>query len=291
MIGAIEAGGTKVVCAVSDDRLNILERIRIKTDEPAVVLPQIVTFFDQYTLRGIGVGAFGPIGINESEPDYGLIGNTPKVGWKNFDFLGALKAALNCPIYWTTDVNAAAYGELILGAARGLQEAVYLTVGTGIGGGIIHQGRPYIGVSHPELGHFMVHPSKMDRDFVSVCPYHTNCLEGFASGVAIERRAGEKGSSLPKDDPLWANEAYYLAQAALAYTLILSPERIIFGGGVSNQNQLFGLIQSEFEMQLNGYVKTPPLNSYLVHAELGDDAGVMGGLLLGQIASAENASD
>ena len=153
MIGAIEAGGTKMICAVSDADLNIQARTRIDTDDPKITIREILDFFGQYELNGLGVGAFGPIGVNPKRKDYGFIGQTPKEGWSGFDLLGALKSELTCPIYLTTDVNVAAYGELKRGAARGLQNAVYLTVGTGIGGGVIHDGEIYVGDTHPELGH------------------------------------------------------------------------------------------------------------------------------------------
>lgn len=283
MFGAIEAGGTKFVCAVADEQLVVLDRVRIPTDDPNKCVPQIVQFFQQYQLSGLGVGAFGPIGINPESADYGFVKQTPKPGWSHFDFLGALKTALDCPIYWTTDVNVAAYGELHRGSAQGLHNVVYLTVGTGIGGGIIHDGEVYTAYSHPEVGHIAVRPSADDvPGFKGVCPYHDYCLEGMAAGPAIEARVGVTAATLSKTDAVWDIEAYYLAQAAVDYTLSFAPERIIFGGGVSNQAQLYPLIQASFAVQMNGYVETPPLNEYLVHAGLGDDAGITGALLLAQ---------
>lgn len=289
MIGAIEAGGTKFVCAVSDDNLNIKERVRIETGTPEESIPKIILFFSKFDLEGLGVGAFGPTGINKNKPDYGFVRKTPKPGWSDFDFLGTLRGSIKCPIYWTTDVNVAAYGELQKGAAQGMKEAVYLTVGTGIGGGIIHEGKLYSGYSHPELGHIAVRPSPVENDsFSGVCPYHNFCLEGMASGPSIEKRKGVKAASLNDDDPAWKLKAYYLAQAAVDYTLSISPEIIIFGGGVSNQKQLFPLIRESFKEQLNGYVQIPPEDKYIVHAELGDDAGITGALLLAkQVANGD----
>lgn len=292
MLGAIEAGGTKFVCAVADSDLNIKARVRIPTATPEESIPQILLFFSHYQLEGIGIGAFGPIGINPDAPDYGFVRQTPKPGWTNFDFLGTISSYVNCPIYWTTDVNVAAYGELKRGAAQGLNEVVYLTVGTGIGGGIIHEGKIYSGYSHPEVGHIAVRPPLIERDnFRGVCPYHDFCLEGMASGPAIAARAGRPATELGAHDVAWQIEAYYLAQAAVDYTLMFAPERIIFGGGVSNQKQLYHLIRESFTTQLHGYVQTPPENEYLVHAGLGDDAGITGALLLArQVASNQDTA-
>jgi fructokinase len=281
MIGAIEAGGTKMVCAVSDANLNIQARTRISTENPQDTMHEILAFFSEYELSGLGVGAFGPIGVNPQRADYGFIGQTPKEGWSGFNLLGALQAEIKCPIYLTTDVNVAAYGELQRGSAQGLQNAVYLTVGTGIGGGIIHDGTIYVGDTHPELGHIMVKRAQDELEgFTGVCPYHKGCLEGMASGPSLGARAGVKANTLAPDDPLWDIEADYLAQAAMNYTLSFAPQRIIFGGGVSNQDQLFPKLRTRFGEYLNHYVQVPDYDEYLVHAALGDDAGITGALLL-----------
>ncbi|WP_208559350.1 ROK family protein [Marinilactibacillus kalidii] len=279
MIGAIEAGGTKFVCAISDDSLTIQDRMTIPTTTPDETLGKVFAFFDQYELSAIGIGSFGPIGVNKESDSYGFVTTTPKTAWKNTDFLGRMKARYNIPIGWTTDVNAAALGELEAGAAKGLSSCVYLTVGTGIGGGAVVDGKPLEGFGHPEMGHVLVklHP---EDSFEGVCPYHGNCLEGLAAGPAIEKRYGDKAQNLSNREEVWTIQAYYIAQALMNYTLILSPEKIILGGGVMKQKQLFPLIRSAFKTLLNDYVETPDLESYITSPDLGDDAGITGSLIL-----------
>jgi len=279
MYGAIEAGGTKFVCAVSDEQLEIKERVSIPTTTPEETLKQVFAFFDQYTLNSIGIGSFGPIDVNKKSATYGYVTSTPKTAWKNFDFLGAVKQRYGVPVAWTTDVNAAAYGEYKKGSARGAESCLYLTIGTGIGGGAVIDGKVLSGFGHPEMGHLLVrmHP---DDDFKGVCPYHGNCLEGIAAGPAIEKRYGKKGTDLADDKKVWEIEAFYLAQALVNYTLILSPEKIILGGGVMKQTKLLSLIKQEFTKLMAGYVDTPSLDEYIVTPELEDNAGIMGCLLM-----------
>ncbi|MER2226506.1 MAG: ROK family protein [Carnobacterium sp.] len=279
MYGAIEAGGTKFVCAVSDKQLEIKERVSIPTTTPEETLKQVFDFFDQYILASIGIGSFGPIDVNEKSATYGYVTSTPKTAWKNFDFLGAVKQRYGIPVAWTTDVNAAAYGELKKGSAQGTESCLYLTVGTGIGGGAVVDGKVLSGFGHPEMGHLLVsmHP---DDDFEGVCPYHGNCLEGVAAGPAIEKRYGKKGYELAEDKKVWEIEAFYLAQALVNYTLILSPEKIILGGGVMKQTQLLSMIKEQFTQLMAGYVATPSLDEYIVTPELEDNAGITGCLLM-----------
>lgn len=279
MYGAIEAGGTKFVCAVSDEQLEIKERVSIPTTTPRETLKQVFDFFDQYPLKAIGIGSFGPIDVNEKSATYGYVTSTPKIAWKNFDFLGAIKQQYDIPVAWTTDVNAAAYGEYKKGSARGTESCLYLTIGTGIGGGAVVDGKVLSGFGHPEMGHLLVrmHP---DDDFKGVCPYHGNCLEGIAAGPAIEKRYGKKGNNLAEDKKVWEIEAFYLAQALVNYTLILSPEKIILGGGVMKQTQLLPLVKKEFTKLMAEYVSTPSLDEYIVMPELEDNAGIMGCLLM-----------
>ncbi|WP_407371232.1 ROK family protein [Carnobacterium sp.] len=279
MYGAIEAGGTKFVCAISDEQLEIKERISIPTTTPEETLKQVFDFFDQYTLTSIGIGSFGPIDVNEKSATYGYVTSTPKTAWKNFDFLGAVKQRYDIPVAWTTDVNAAAYGELKKGSAQGTESCLYLTVGTGIGGGAVVDGKVLSGFGHPEMGHLLVsmHP---DDYFEGVCPYHGNCLEGVAAGPAIEKRYGKKGHELAEDKKVWEIEAFYLAQALVNYTLILSPEKIILGGGVMKQTQLLAMIKEQFTQLMAGYVATPSLDEYIVTPELEDNAGITGCLLM-----------
>lgn len=281
MYGAIEAGGTKFVCAVSDENFEIIERVNFPTTTPEETLQYVFDFFDNYPLSAVGIGSFGPIDVNKNSATYGYITMTPKIAWKQFDFLGALKKRYAVPIGWTTDVNAAALGELKKGAAMGLSSCVYLTVGTGIGGGGVVNGDLLEGYSHPEMGHILVrlHP---DETYSGSCPYHGNCLEGIASGPAIEKRYGKSGYELSDQPTVWQMEAYYLAQALMSYTLSLSPERIIIGGGVMKQQQLYPLVRQELKKLLNDYVQLPSLEEYIVAPGLGDNSGITGALLLAE---------
>lgn len=279
MFGAIEAGGTKFVCAVSDEKLQIVERVSIPTETPDVTMEAVFNFFDKYELESLGVGSFGPIDVNEKSPTYGYITSTPKIKWQNFNFLGALSARYEVPIAWTTDVNAAAYGELTYGAGKGKQSCIYLTIGTGVGGGGVVNGQLLQGFGHPEMGH--IHVKRLEGDtFLGVCPYHGDCIEGLVAGPALEKRTGKKGQTLTEDDPVWQTQAYYIAQALMNYTLILSPEAIILGGGVMQQEHLFPLIRQEFEKAVNGYVSYPELNDYILPTGLGNNSGIIGCLQL-----------
>lgn len=279
MLGAIEAGGTKFVCAVSDNDLNNVKKMSIPTTTPEETFKKVFEFFDGYALDAIGIGSFGPIDVNKESKTYGYITTTPKDGWDHIDFIGQMKKRYDVPISWTTDVNAAAYGELKRGAATGKQSCLYLTVGTGIGGGAVVNGEVLEGFGHPEMGHILVRLHEKDT-YEGNCPYHHNCLEGLAAGPAIEKRYNQKAQYLDKDSDAWDIEAYYLAQALVSYTLTLSPETIILGGGVMKQTQLFPLIRDHFTRLLNNYVNTPDLSDYIVSPKLKDDAGITGCLLL-----------
>ena len=279
--GGIEAGGTKFVVAISDEQQHIIKQMRIDTEAPAITMPKVVEFFQENPVSAIGIGCFGPIDIDPQSLNYGYITETPKVGWRNFNFLNVLKKALTVPMYWTTDVNVAAWGEYCLGAGKRSQHLFYSTVGTGIGGSMINNDQFYQARSHPETGHIPVRRYYED-DYKGSCAVHGDCLEGLAAGPAIEARAGVKAKNIASDDDLWQQEAYYLAQACMTYTLLYAPEKIVLGGGVSNQAQLFPLIRNSFEHQLKNYVDVPPLEQYIVHAELGDQAGIVGALLLAE---------
>lgn len=282
MLGAIEAGGTKFVCAVSDNDLKIIDTVKFPTTTPAETLIKIVAFFKPYTLSAVGVGSFGPIGINPDTNDYGHILNTPKLAWRQFDLRGALKTALNVPIYWTTDVNIAAYGEMMAGAGQGYSNIVYLTVGTGIGAGVITAGEFYYGIAHTEIGHTLLQKQAADS-FAGSCPYHQDqCAEGLAASPAIEQRCRQKAEKIGATDPVWAIEADYLAQLCHNITLTFAPEVIIFGGGVMHQQQLIPLIREKLATKINGYVELPSLTDYVVPVGLGDQAGLTGGLYLAQ---------
>lgn len=279
--GSIEAGGTKFVCAVSDEALNIIERVSFPTTTPEETMPLVVDFFKQYeaTLKAIGIGSFGPIDINKKSETYGFITSTPKLAWQNYDVLGEMKKHFDLPMAFTTDVNAAAYGEYKLGNGKGKDSVVYYTIGTGVGGGAIQQGNFIEGFSHPEMGHTLVQPHP-DDNFKGVCPFHGNCLEGMAAGPSIEKRFGVKGQDLPEDHPFWAIEATYIAQCAYNTTLMMSPEVIIFGGGVMHQQHVVDKVHAAFEKLINGYVSYPNVADYIVTPALGDNAGTLGCLSL-----------
>ena len=277
--GSIEAGGTKFVCAIGNVNFEIIKRVSFPTTTPLETLAQVFVFFDQYELLAIGIGSFGPIDVNPSSPTYGYITSTPKPHWENFDFLGAVKAKYCIPIGFTTDVNAAALGEHAAGAAQNLNSCLYLTVGTGIGGGAVVGGQLLDGFSHPEMGHIILRPHPKDY-FAGSCPYHGNCFEGLAAGPAIEKRFGLKAESLEPNHIAWDFVAYYIAQALMNYILTISPEKIILGGGVMNQLHLFPLIRSALKDLMNSYVKMPELDKFIVPPMLNNNAATIGCFLL-----------
>lgn len=286
-LGSVEAGGTKFVCGIGNEKGEVLKRTEFPTTLPEETLGRVIEFFEGEQLDAIGIGSFGPIDPDPSSPTYGYVTTTPKPGWAQYDVLGKLKKSFDCPIGWDTDVNTAALGEATWGAAKGLGSCIYITVGTGIGGGVLVEGNLVHGLVHPEMGHIPVkrHPSDT---FAGSCPYHADCLEGMSAGPAIEKRWGKKGSELAEDPRVWELEAYYLAQAAVHAILFLSPQRIVLGGGVMKQRQLFPLIHKQVQAMLNGYVQsewvTERIDTYIVPPGLGDNAGLCGGLALAQAA-------
>lgn len=287
MLGAIEAGGTKFVCAVGKEDGTLIERVQFDTLMPEETIPQVITFFKQYDIQSLGIGSFGPVYINPEEANYGQIASTPKQGWKGYPFLEKMQAAFDVPMKFNTDVNAAALGEVMHGAATDVENCMYITVGTGIGAGAVNHKRLLQGLSHPEMGHIIVRRHE-DDPYEGTCPYHGDCLEGLAAGPAIEKRWGKKGVDLQDKQEVWELEAYYLAQALVQYILILSPNRIIMGGGVMKQKQMFPLIQQKVQEMLNGYIDMPDIvekiDQYIVPPALGDDAGIIGALMLAKQA-------
>lgn len=283
LYGAVEAGGTKFVCAVGDEKGNITDLIQLKTETPDVTMPAVVDFFRKYDLKAIGVGSFGPVDIDPTSATYGYITATPKIAWKNYPILKTLQDGLRVPVAFDTDVNAAAYGEWKRGAAKGLDGCLYITVGTGIGAGAIVGGRVLQGFSHPEMGHIFVRRHPDDR-YEGKCPYHKDCLEGLAAGPALEERWGKKGAELADRPEVWEMEASYLAEALVQYILILAPKKIIMGGGVMKQAQLFPLIRQKVRRLLNGYMPFPyvedEIDDYIVPPALGDRAGITGALMM-----------
>ncbi|MGB3300167.1 MAG: ROK family protein, partial [Phormidesmis sp.] len=291
LFGGIEAGGTKFVCAVGTGPSDVRAFVRIPTTTPAETISRVIDFFGQQIKRegpldAVGIGAFGPVDLRPSSSTFGWFLNTPKPGWQQVDFAGVIERELRVPVGFDSDVNAAALGEYCWGNAQGLETFIYLTVGTGIGGGGMVGGQLIHGLLHPEMGHVFIPRDRTTDPFAGVCPFHQDCLEGLASGVAIEKRWGQEAASLPVDHPAWTLEAQYLTAGLINYILTLSPERIIMGGGVMEQQQLFGLIHTQVRKQLNGYLDVPKIThdieNYIVPPKLGSRAGIMGAFALAQ---------
>jgi fructokinase len=289
--GGIELGGTKIICAVGSGPADVQVEKRFPTTTPGEALAQIIAFFQQYQPAAIGIGSFGPISLNRGAPDYGCITTTPKTGWAHTDVAGSIGQALGVAVGFDTDVNAAALGEWRWGAGRDLNTFIYLTIGTGIGGGGISNGRLMHGLLHPEMGHIRLPHDQGADPFAGICPYHGDCLEGLASGPALQARWGASSEGLPADHPAWDLEAHYLALACVSFMCILSPQRIILGGGVMNQRHLFPLIQREVQSLLNGYIQAPDvlkhIDTYIVPPGLGNQVGVLGALALAEQAALE----
>ncbi|MBE9060427.1 ROK family protein [cf. Phormidesmis sp. LEGE 11477] len=291
LLGGIEAGGTKFVCAVGTGPDDLRAVVRIPTTTPDETLPQVVDFFRQQiakegVLDAIGIGAFGPVDVRADSPTFGWFLDTPKPSWQQIDFAGVIKQELGVPVGFDTDVNAAALGEYQWGNGQGLENFIYLTVGTGIGGGGLVKGQPIHGLLHPEMGHILI-PHDLSADpFPGCCPFHKDCLEGLASGFAIEKRWQQKGAILPEDHPAWALEAGYLATGLVNFILMLSPERIVIGGGVMEQKQLFTQVRNQVRKKLNAYLSvsqiTDNIEDYIVPPKLGSRAGILGALVLAQ---------
>lgn len=283
-IGALEAGGTKMVCAVGDEDGKILERVSFATKKPEETVMEILGFFHRFSLDAIGIGTFGPVDLDRTSPTYGHITTTPKILWRNFDLLGNIKKEFLIPVGLDTDVNASAIGEATYGVTKGLDSSIYLTVGTGIGVGVILDGKAVHGMQHPEGGHILLVKHPEDGYYTGRCPYHANCLEGLASGPAIEERFGVKSVELPAESPAWEIESYYLAQALVDFTLVYSPKRIVLGGGVMHQKQLFPKIREKYKDMLNDYVDTPyvrDLDNYIVPCSSDDNQGIRGCIKIG----------
>lgn len=286
-LAAIEAGGTKFICAIGDDLGNIFERIVIPTTTPEETMEKAIDFFNNYKFDALGIGCFGPIDLDLNSSKYGYITSTPKVAWRNYNIVGKLKKHFSLPIIFDTDVNAAALGELRWGNAKGLDSCLYITVGTGIGAGAVTEGNMVHGLMHPEMGHIMIKKYPGDT-YEGKCPYHKDCLEGMACGPAIEERWGIKAYNLEESHEAWSLEAFYLAQALVNYILVLSPKKIVMGGGVMKQRHLFPLIRENVVKILNGYVDKEEIindiENYITYPGLGDDAGICGALALGSYA-------
>ena len=281
-LGALEAGGTKMVCAIGDETGRIYEQVSIPTETPEITMPKLISYFREKEVEALGIGCFGPIELDRDSSKYGYITSTPKLAWKNYNIVGVFADALKCPIGFDTDVNGSVLGEVTFGQAKGKKCVIYLTIGTGVGGGIYIEGKLLHGMLHPETGHVLIRKRESDS-YAGKCPYHKNCLEGLAAGPAIEERWGSKAALLADRPEVWELEADYIAQALTGYILTLSPEMIILGGGVMHQQQLFPLIRKKVTEMLGGYIQAEELediDSYIVPASLNDDQGIMGCLEL-----------
>ncbi|MBP1919793.1 ROK family protein [Youngiibacter multivorans] len=282
-IGAIEAGGTKFVLAIGDEKGEIERRQEVPTEEPEKTMAKVKEFFIGENLDAMGVGSFGPIDLDKDSPTYGSITSTPKVKWQNYNLIDELKTYIDAPIGFDTDVNGAALGEAFFGSCRGLDSCLYMTIGTGIGAGAMESWKLIHGMLHPEMGHIILRKHK-DDDFKGVCPFHGDCFEGLAAGPALEARTGMKGRDIPDDHKVFDILAYYVAQALVNYILILSPKRIVVGGGVMHRGHVLGMVRRYVRELLGGYLRTPELedlDSYIVYPELGNDAGIKGAIALG----------
>jgi len=295
LYGGIEGGGTKFVCAVGSGPENIVDEIRFPTTTPAETTQRVSDFFAPHLgqLRGIGLGSFGPVDIDPGSPTYGFVTTTPKPHWANTDILGLLREKMKIPIVMNMDVAAAAMGEFMWGASKGLDPSLYLTIGTGIGGGFIVGGRPFRGIVSLEMGHIRI-PRNLELDpFPGACPYHGDCFEGVASGPAIQARLGRRAETLSDDDPFWAIEADYIAYALVNYIFTFAPKKIVLGGGVMQKSFLFGKIWKKVHELLNNYLNHEMLinniEMYIVPPLLGSRSGVLGSIALAIQADMEHA--
>ncbi len=278
-LGAIEAGGTKFVLAVGNEEGSVFVRESIPTTTPDETMTKVITFFTTNPVDRLGIGTFGPVDLNPQSPTYGSILQSPKLAWRGFNYFEAL-SGLNVPMMIDTDVNVCALSESVMGSSKDVDSCVYITVGTGIGGGAVVNGNTITGLQHPEMGHIPVMKHSEDT-FAGRCPSHSNCLEGLASGPAIEDRFGVSAKELGPDHLAWDIEADYLAQAVYTYALTLSPKKVILGGGVMNVPGLLEKIKTKFITYNNNYLAhLDSVDDYIVRPGLGDDVGIIGCLLL-----------
>jgi fructokinase len=293
-VAAIEAGGTKFVIGLyrseggKDSPPLLLARETIPTLRPEETLARAGDIIEKAGAQygrpeAMGLGSFGPVDLRPGSPTWGSVTSTPKPFWSGVDMAGYFKKRFGLPVAFDTDVNAAAYGEKLWGAARGLEDFVYITVGTGIGGGVVSGGRLVHGLSHPELGHIRLAREPSDP-FPGLCPYHGDCLEGLAAGPAIGKRWNCRAEDLPPDHEAWELEATYLARAIAVYALVVSPELVILGGGVGMRQGLAERVSTLLGQELAGYLpalaRTEPLSAFVRRPELGSEAGLLGSAAL-----------
>ncbi len=283
--GGIEAGGTKFVCMVAGGPGDVRAETRFPTTTPDETIGRAIEFFRQYLpLKAIGVASFGPVDLNPTSPTYGSITTTPKPHWANTDITGRLNAALDLPVAFDTDVNGAALAEYRWGAARDCDPVLYITIGTGIGGGCLINGKPMHGLVHPEMGHIRLPRDPKVDPYSGFCPFHGDCFEGLAAGPAMRLRWGQPAETLPADHPGWELEAHYIALALSDLVCTLSPKRIVLGGGVFEHTGLIERVRVRTQELLNGYVKSPVIlehiDEYIVRPGLGGRSGVLGAIAL-----------
>jgi fructokinase len=289
IFGGIEAGGTKIICTVGTSPSNIHASARFPTTSPKEAVHEITRFFlpfiSQGELAAVGIGSFGPLDLNPNSSTYGSITNTPKPGWQGFSFANQVQKALGIPITIDTDVNAAAFGEYAWGpSGRSMDPLVYVTVGTGIGVGVIINGQPLHGMIHPEAGHLFIPHDQVKDPFKGICPFHGDCLEGLASGPAIKVRWNQSPETLPADHPAWDLETDYLSIALANLIYSFSPRRIVLGGGVALHVGLHEAIRMKVRSMINGYIPLSDCgvstDNFIIPPFLGDQSGVLGAMAM-----------
>ncbi len=289
LYGGIEAGGTKFVCMVGTAAGQVVEEIRFPTTHPDETIQHAITFFAAYVeraeLAAIGIASFGPVDLNPASATYGYITSTPKPHWSQVDLRGRIQRALNLPVAFDTDVNAAAFGEHYWTLEnKTLDPFVYMTIGTGVGVGVFANGAPIHGLVHSEAGHFSVHHDREKDPFPGVCPFHGDCLEGLASGPSMEKRWGRRAETLPGDHPAWDLEAGYIALALVNLIYAYSPLRIVLGGGVPQHPGLHEAVRQKVRQYNHGYVQSAMLldkiDEYIVRPSLGNRSGGLGAIAM-----------
>lgn len=283
-LGALEAGGTKMVLSIGDEQGNVFERQSFPTKTPEETMPELIEYFKDKSIEALGIGSFGPLDLNTASKTYGYVTTTPKLSWQNYPLMPAMRDALKIPVGIDTDVNAACLAETRLGAGKGLANCLYVTVGTGIGAGVVVNGQLLHGLVHPEWGHILLRPHPEDPVVRGVCPFHDGCLEGLASGPSFDARWGMSAKELPDDHIGWKIEAYYLAQLCVTAVLALSSEHIVLGGGVMQRAHLFPMVREETVRLLSGYIAHDKIlhhiDEFITPPGLGINSGVAGALLL-----------
>jgi len=288
LFGGIEAGGTKFICAVGNATGQILEQTRFPTKTPDKTLENVISFFKPFllsnNLKSIGLGSFGPVDLDIKSPTFGYITSTPKPTWQNTNIVGILQSGLGVKIIFDTDVNAAAFGEFTWGGSKNSDPSLYLTIGTGIGGGYVIGGKTLKGLTHPEMGHIRILHNWNEDPFSGICPYHGDCFEGLASGPAILKRTGKSAETIDDNDQIWKLEAKYIGEAIANLILTLSPKKIILGGGVMHKRFLFIGIRQKIQESLNQYVQHKDIieniDEYIIPPTLGNNSGILGAIAL-----------